>query len=169
VVRVDSAAAMERAVLAHAQTADVVVMAAAVADFRPKAVAEAKIHKSDGVPDLVLEPTPDILAELGRRRRPGQVLVGFAAETEDVTERAAAKLQAKGVDYMVANDVGAEGVGFDHDTNAVTILGSDGSRREVALTTKHQVAEAVFDTVVDRLGGPGVRTPEGDGHSRSDT
>ncbi len=169
VVRVDSAAAMERAVLAHGQSADVVVMAAAVADFRPKAVAEAKMHKSDGVPDLVLEPTPDILAELGRRRRTGQVLVGFAAETDDVTERAAAKLQAKGVDFMVANDVSAEGVGFDHDTNAVTILGSDGSRREVALTTKHQVAEAVFDTVVDRLGGPGAGAPAGDGHSRSDT
>ena len=95
--------------LEHAAAADVVVMAAAVADFRPKSTADAKLSKADGVPELVLEPTPDILAELARRRRPGQVLVGFAAETHQVPERAAAKLAAKGVDLMVANDVSAPG------------------------------------------------------------
>ena len=119
--RVETAAEMEAAMLALAAGADVVVMAAAVADFRPKEAADTKLHKADGVPDLVLEPTPDILAELGRRRRPGQVLVGFAAETDEVAERAAAKLVAKGVDLMVANDVSAPGVGFDHDTNEVTV------------------------------------------------
>ncbi len=95
--------------LARAGQADVVVMAAAVADFRPKVATDTKLHKADGVPDLVLEATPDILAELGRRRRAGQVLVGFAAETDEVAERAVAKLVAKGVDLMVANDVSAPG------------------------------------------------------------
>jgi phosphopantothenoylcysteine decarboxylase/phosphopantothenate--cysteine ligase len=152
--RVESAAEMERAVLAEAKDADVVVMAAAVADFRPKAPAAAKLSKAEGVPELVLEPTPDILAELGRRRRQGQVLVGFAAETHDVAARARAKLLAKGVDLVVANDVAAPGAGFDHDTNAVTILGADGSSKEIGLTSKEAVAQAVLDAVVDRLGGP---------------
>ncbi len=159
---VETAADMERAVLANAQHADVVVMAAAVADFRPKEAAETKLHKSDGLPDLVLEPTPDILAELGRRRqeqhgggsdgkRHPQVLVGFAAETDAVIERATDKLGRKGVDLMVVNDVCAPGVGFEHDTNAVTILGVDGTVTEVPLSGKHAVADAVFDRVVALL------------------
>ena len=153
VVAVETAAQMEGAVLEHAAHADVIVMAAAVADFRPKSPAERKLSKADGVPDVVFEPTPDILAELGRRRRRGQVLVGFAAETDEVVTRATSKLKAKGVDLMVANDVSAAGVGFEHDTNAVTIFGADGTRRDVALTSKLQVAHAVLDSVVDRLGG----------------
>ncbi len=151
VVRVGSAAEMETAVVEQAADADVVIMAAAVADFRPKSPAVVKLSKADGVPDLVLEPTPDILVELGRRRRPGQVLVGFAAQTHDVTERARAKLTAKGVDLMVANDVSAPLVGFDHDTNAVVILGAGGIRREVGLRSKEAVAEAVLDTVEEIL------------------
>jgi phosphopantothenoylcysteine decarboxylase/phosphopantothenate--cysteine ligase len=99
------------------------------------------------VPDLVLEATPDILAELGRRRRSGQVLVGFAAETDAVAERAVSKLQAKRVDLMVANDVSAPGVGFDHDTNAVTIFGADGSSTAVPLRSKDVVADAILDRV----------------------
>jgi phosphopantothenoylcysteine decarboxylase/phosphopantothenate--cysteine ligase len=153
VVRVDSAAQMEQAVAAHAPEADAVIMAAAVADFRPKAAADLKLSKADGVPEIVLEPTPDILAALGRSRRPGQVLVGFAAETHDVVERAGAKLLAKGIDVIVANDVSAPGVGFDHDTNAVTILEAGGGNQIVALTTKESVAGAVLDTVARRLGG----------------
>ena len=149
VVEVETAADMEEAVLARAADADVVVMAAAVADFRPKVVVDAKLHKADGVPDLVLEATTDILAELGRRRRPGQVLVGFAAETDDVPDRARAKLVAKGVDLMVANDVSAPQVGFDHDTNAVTIFGADGTVSNVALSAKSEVADALLDRVAD--------------------
>ncbi len=145
--RVETAAEMESAVLARAADADVVVMAAAVADFRPKVATDTKLHKADGVPDLVLETTADILAELGRRRRSGQILVGFAAETDAVAERAGAKLAAKGVDLMVANDVSAPGVGFDHDTNAVTILGADGSSEPVALCSKDAVADAILDRV----------------------
>ena len=153
-VAVETAAEMEAAVLGRrAVGADVVVMAAAVADFRLKTPADTKLSKSDGVPELVLEPTPDILAELGRRRRDGQVLVGFAAETHDMAGRAATKLRAKNLDLMVANDVSAQHVGFDHDTNAVTIMGSDGTCREVALTSKLEVAHAILDSVIDRLDG----------------
>jgi phosphopantothenoylcysteine decarboxylase/phosphopantothenate--cysteine ligase len=176
VVRVDTAAEMEEAMLAHAASADVVVMAAAVADFRPVTPAPNKLSKSDGVPHLVLEPTPDILAELSHRRRPGQVLVGFAAETKDVDARAEDKLRRKGVDLIVANDVSAPHVGFDHDTNAVTILGCDGGRRDVGLASKWEVAHAIFDSVVDRLGGMrpggGARrggVPGGDHRTRSQT
>ncbi len=154
VVPVETAAEMEAAVLERADGADVVVMAAAVADFRLKTPAETKLAKSDGLPELVLEPTPDILAELGRHRRDGQVLVGFAAETHDLATRATAKLRSKNIDLMVGNDVSAQGVGFDHDTNAVTILGSDGTCREIALTSKLEVAHAILDSVIDRLGGP---------------
>ncbi|HVB93234.1 MAG TPA: bifunctional phosphopantothenoylcysteine decarboxylase/phosphopantothenate--cysteine ligase CoaBC [Acidimicrobiales bacterium] len=149
--RVETAAEMEAAVLSLAAGADVVVMAAAVADFRPKGVAPSKLHKADGVPDLILEPTPDILAELGRRRTGAQVLVGFAAETDEVSERATAKLVGKGVDLMVANDVSAPGVGFDHDTNAVTVLGADGQTTEVPMTSKMMVADAVLDRVAALL------------------
>jgi phosphopantothenoylcysteine decarboxylase/phosphopantothenate--cysteine ligase len=174
VVRVETAAEMEEAMLVHSASADVVVMAAAVADFRPTAPAQNKLSKSEGVPDLVLEPTPDILAELSSRRPRGQVLVGFAAETKDVDARAESKLRRKGVDLIVANDVSAPHVGFDHDTNAVTILGCDGTRRDVALASKLQVAHAIFDSVVDRLGGtrPGggarrAGVPGGDHRTRS--
>ena len=147
IVRVDTAAEMERAVLERAASADVIVMAAAVADFRPKMASGQKLHKSDGVPDIVLEPTPDILAEVSRRRRDGQVLVGFAAETEDALERAAQKLRSKGVDLMVCNDVSAPGAGFDHETNSVTILDARGRPNEVVTGPKSTVAHAVLDTV----------------------
>ncbi len=148
VVAVETAAEMEKAVLGHAPTADIVVMAAAVADFRPVEVAEAKIKKADGTPEIRLERTTDILAQLGDSRAPGQVLVGFAAETHDLRQNAAAKLSSKGVDMIVANDVSEPGVGFGHDTNAVLLLGADGSVGEVPLTDKHGVAEAVLDAAV---------------------
>jgi phosphopantothenoylcysteine decarboxylase/phosphopantothenate--cysteine ligase len=150
VVRVETAVEMETAVLERSDDAEVLVMAAAVADFRPKSVADTKLSKADGVPEIVLEPTPDILAELGRRRRPGQTLVGFAADTRDVTARAAAKVADKGIDLIVANDVSAPGVGFEHDTNAVVIIADDGSEHEVGLTDKQTVARAVLDAVVAR-------------------
>jgi len=151
VVRVESAEEMHRAMLEAAAGADLVIMAAAVADFRPKVVAPSKIKKADGPPEVVLEPTPDILADLGSRRRPGQVLVGFAAETDALATNAAAKLAAKGVDLIVANDVSAPGVGFEHDTNSVLILGADGTRREVPLAAKAEVARAVLDEAAARL------------------
>jgi phosphopantothenoylcysteine decarboxylase/phosphopantothenate--cysteine ligase len=148
VVRVQTAAGMEEAVKAHAARADVVVMAAAVADFRPKEIADTKIKKTDGVPDILLEPTTDILATLGAQRRAGQTLVGFAAETADVRAAAREKLSRKKVDLMVANDVGAPGEGFEHDTNRVVILGADGSEQDGPLTSKRAVAGMVLDAVV---------------------
>jgi phosphopantothenoylcysteine decarboxylase/phosphopantothenate--cysteine ligase len=149
-VRVDTAADMEEAVLARSDAADVVLMAAAVADFRPKVPAPEKIKKAEGVPEVVLEPTTDILAEVGRRRRPGQTLVGFAAETGDVRAHAQGKLRTKGVDLVVANDVAAPGVGFEHDTNRVVIVGPDGFELEGTLMDKRAVARLVIDAVVDR-------------------
>lgn len=152
VLRVETAAEMERAMYSLAPACDVVVMAAAVADFRPKMVADSKLSKADGVPEIVLEQTPDILAGLARHRRPGQVLVGFAAEAGgDVAVKAAAKMAAKGVDVMVANDVLAPGAGFDHDTNEVVIVGSGGEQATVGLSSKQEVAAAVLDMVVERL------------------
>jgi phosphopantothenoylcysteine decarboxylase / phosphopantothenate---cysteine ligase len=147
-IDVETAAEMEHAVGAAAEGADVVVMAAAVADFRPKRSVSAKISKEDGIPELVLEPTPDILTGLAARRAPGQVLVGFAAETHDAVERGRRKLERKGVDLLVVNDVSAPGAGFDHDTNAVVILGADGSTTEIPLTSKDAVANAVLDRVI---------------------
>ncbi|MGH9109256.1 MAG: bifunctional phosphopantothenoylcysteine decarboxylase/phosphopantothenate--cysteine ligase CoaBC [Acidimicrobiales bacterium] len=160
VVPVETASEMDAAMTAAAAGADVVVMAAAVADFRPKAPADGKLH---GVPDLLLEPTPDILVGLVGRREPGQVIVGFAAETDDPIGRARRKLDRKGVDLLVVNDVSAPGVGFDHDTNAVSILERGGATGgvsviEVALRSKAEVAAAVLDRVVARLGERTERT-----------
>ncbi len=146
-VRVDTAAEMEQAVLSRADQADVVVMAAAVADFRPAAAVASKIKKATGVPEVLLEPTTDILAALGAARRPGQTIVGFAAETDDVRANAADKLARKGIDLIVANDVSAPGVGFEHDTNAVVILGADGAAQDIPLTDKQAIARAILDAV----------------------
>ncbi len=158
VVRVGTASEMERAVLAHRDCSDVVVMAAAVADFRPKVAAATKIKKGDGVPDIVLEATPDILAALGATPVAGQLLVGFAAETagsrEALLGAARSKLAAKHVDLVVANDVAAPGVGFSHDTNEVIIVGADGSSTDVPLTSKTAVAGAVVDAITARLSPP---------------
>ncbi len=152
-VRVESAAEMEAAVAAHAG-ADVIIMAAAVADFRPADVAPQKIKKSSpaestGAPVIVLEHTKDILAGLGAAKPPGQVLVGFAAETADVLDNAAQKLARKNLDVMVANDVSAAGAGFAHDTNIVTILLADGTVRPLPICSKREVADAVLDTVAE--------------------
>jgi phosphopantothenoylcysteine decarboxylase/phosphopantothenate--cysteine ligase len=151
VVAVETAAQMEAAVR-DLGDADVIVMAAAVADFRPKTAATGKIKKADGTPEIVLEPTPDILAGLGARKRPGQVLVGFAAETSDLLANAESKMRAKRLDLIVANDVSADGVGFSHDTNAVTLLRPGMHPREVGLADKLVIASAVIDEIV------GIRT-----------
>ena len=154
VVAVETAEQVHAAVSAHS-AADVVVMAAAVADFRPKQSAPGKLKKQDGPPEIVLEPTPDILAELGAAKRPGQVLVGFAAETEDLVANAASKLATKRLDLIVANDVGAPGVGFGHDTNAVVLLRPAGEPVTVALRDKRAIAAAVLDVVVEIRSAPG--------------
>ena len=144
-VDVETAAQMLEAVTAVAATADIIVMTAAVADFRPSTVADSKIKKSNGVPSIELERTVDILATLGASKRPGQVLIGFAAETNDLVANAERKLAAKNADFIVANDVSADGAGFAHDTNQVTILGHNGFSLGVPLRSKSAVANAVLD------------------------
>jgi len=151
VVRVESAEQMHDAVMARFGETDVVVMAAAVADFRPKAVAPEKLKKTDGVPEIVLEPTVDILAGLGASKRGDQVVVGFAAETQQVREHAAAKLAAKRVDLMVANDVSAPDAGFEVDTNRAVLLDADGGVEETPLLTKVALAGVVLDRVAEML------------------
>ncbi|MEK7425489.1 MAG: bifunctional phosphopantothenoylcysteine decarboxylase/phosphopantothenate--cysteine ligase CoaBC, partial [Actinomycetota bacterium] len=140
---VETAAEMQAAMNELAPTADVVVMAAAVADFRPVDRAQGKLKKAAGPPQIVLEATPDILAALGAAKPAGQVLVGFAAETSDLVANAEAKLRRKNLDLIVANDVSAPGVGFQHDTNAVTLLCAGGDATTIELSDKRQVARAV--------------------------
>lgn len=147
VVPVETAAQMQAAVVSAAVHADVVIMAAAVADFRPVQASDRKLKKDQGPPQIVLEPTPDILAGLGATKRVGQILVGFAAETHELVDQARSKLERKNLDLIVANDVSAPGVGFAHDTNAVTIIGPGGVLAEVPLTDKHRIAAVVLDTV----------------------
>lgn len=151
--RVVSAADMRDEVTALADGADVVVKAAAVADFRPTEVAAQKLKKDDAAPEVELERTTDILAELGAGRageRP--VLVGFAAETEDAERHGREKLERKGADLIVVNDVSAGDAGFEVETNQVLILGRDDRRTEVPLTTKAEVARCVWDEIVGLLG-----------------
>jgi phosphopantothenoylcysteine decarboxylase/phosphopantothenate--cysteine ligase len=155
VVRVTTAAELRDAVGKAAEVADVVVMAAAVADFRPSAPAEHKIKKTSTDPEPVsLASNPDVLAELVAARRPGQVLVGFAAETgdaaADVLAHGRAKLARKGCDLLVVNAVGA-GKAFGQAHNAGVILGRDGSERAVELGPKALLAAAVWDSVAALL------------------
>ena len=155
VVRIETAAEMLAAMTSAASDADVVVMAAAVADFRPKVAEEQKIKKDEGVPTILLEPTEDILAALVLCRADGQVIVGFAAETDDVLAHGRAKLERKRCDLLVVNDVSAPATGFDHDTNEVTILEAGGGETTVTLRSKRAVADAVFDRVIRHLEATG--------------
>ncbi len=148
VVRVATALELESEVVPRAPDCDVIVMAAAVADFRPKAPAGGKIKKEDGLPEIILEPTHDFLVDLGRAKPAGQVLVGFAAETDDLVANAEDKLRRKRLDLIVANDVSLPGAGFDHDTNQVILLHAGGEVQDVPMSDKREVARAVLDAVV---------------------
>ncbi|GAA1591708.1 bifunctional phosphopantothenoylcysteine decarboxylase/phosphopantothenate--cysteine ligase CoaBC [Actinoplanes couchii] len=151
-VRVGTTEELRVATVTAAAAADVVVMAAAPADFRPASVAEQKIKKSDdGTPaPIALVTNPDIAAELGAAKRPGQVLVAFAAETHDALENARGKLVRKRADLIVINEVGVDKV-FGQDRNTVTILGSDGLTATHGELPKDDVADMIFDQVVSRL------------------
>ena len=148
VVRVETAAQMQAELERLAPACDVVVMAAAVADFRPVAPADHKLKKHDGPPQIVLEPTPDILAGLGANKPPGQTLVGFAAETDDLEANARSKLERKHLDLIVANDVSAEATGFQHDTNAVTLFAVGEPAITLPLADKRTIAAGVLDRIV---------------------
>ena len=147
IVRVETAAQMYDAALSHAETAGVVIAAAAVSDYRPAEAAGQKLKKTGTPPSLTLTQTDDILAELGRRKRPGQTLIGFAAETEDLLAQARLKLASKNLDWIAANDVTAEGAGFDGDTNIVTLLGANGQEIALPLLSKREVAERILQTL----------------------
>ena len=161
-VPVDTALELHDAVMEHAAAADVVVMAAAVADFAPVRVAADKLKKRDGIPVVELQPTIDVLAALGSRKPEAQTLVGFAAETRDVRHNAEQKLRDKGADMLVVNDVAAPGVGFEFETNEVLILCADGTDRFVPLTDKRSVATAIWDAVLRIRSAPTGAPPSGD-------
>ena len=143
---VETAQQLYDAVLAEAAAQDVVVMAAAVADFRPKSVAEGKLKKDRGVPEVLLEPTPDTLAELGRRRRDGQVLVGFAAETDDHLAAARGKLAAKRLDLVVLNHVEGERSAFGAAAADAVLVDADGAE-ELLGASKPAIAGRLLDRV----------------------
>nr|WP_196789872.1 bifunctional phosphopantothenoylcysteine decarboxylase/phosphopantothenate--cysteine ligase CoaBC [Streptomyces caniscabiei] len=153
VVRIGTAVQLREAVLKAAPDADVVVMAAAVADFRPETYATGKIKKKDdqGPEPIVLVRNPDILAEISAdRSRPGQVIVGFAAETDDVLANGRVKLARKGCDLLVVNEVG-ERKTFGAEENEAVVLGADGSETPVPYGPKEALAETVWDLVASRL------------------
>jgi phosphopantothenoylcysteine decarboxylase/phosphopantothenate--cysteine ligase len=151
VVPVETTEQMRSAVQEAARDADTVLMAAAVADYAPQR-SESKIKKAGGSLTLTLDEGPDILAELGREKG-DRVLVGFAAESEELIAHATAKLEAKNLDFIVANDISIPGQGIDADHNAVSILARDGGRENLARAPKGEIAEAILDRVFGR--GPG--------------
>lgn len=164
-IRVESSQEMRDSVLRLAPESSVVVMAAAVSDYRVRTVSSEKIKKSEGPRLLELEPTGDILRELSDQPPSGgrpRLLIGFAAETQNLLEGARAKLEAKRLDLIVANDVTVEGAGFDSDTNRVTLLGRDGGPEALPMLSKRAVADRLLDRVRllrEAAGGKAGRRP----------
>ena len=150
-VKIDTTHQMREAVLADFDDADIIIKAAAVADYRPKTVAENKIKKTDDDFVIELERNPDILKELGGLKKPNQVLVGFAAETQNLLQYAQSKLEKKNLDFIVANDVSKPGAGFQGDTNIIKILSRDGSIEELPLMTKRELSAIIMDRAETKL------------------
>ena len=142
-IHVKSAKDMHDAILSRSDEMDAIIMAAAVADYTPKEIAEEKIKKNDGDLSIALKRTDDILLELGRKKKPGQVLIGFAMETENLLENATKKLEAKNADYIIANSLREKGAGFGVDTNVVTILSRVGEKN-LGLLSKEETAEMIL-------------------------
>ena len=142
----DMAAAMKKA----AETADIIIMAAAVADYRPKQYSTSKVKKSDGDMVIELERTEDVLLSLGKIKKSNQILVGFAAETDDLLKNAQGKLERKNLDYIAANIVGVPGRGFASDNNAITLIARDGSQTEFALQSKKDLAGSLLDHILGK-------------------
>ena len=151
---VRSAEEMSAAVISHTANADVLIMAAAVADYRPIKNSSEKIKKSSGIPEIKLKATQDILKNVSEEKKKSgkpKVIIGFAAESKDVIENAEKKLLEKGLDFIVANDISAKDAGFEVDTNRVTIISADGSKEALPLLTKEQVAIAILEKVEEIL------------------
>jgi len=156
-VRVETAAELHHATLAESDTADVIVMAAAVADYRPHKPFAGKRTKDGGDWTIELEPTADVLADLGTRRRPGQVLIGFAAEHgEGAVERARGKLERKHVDMIVVNDISRPDIGFDSDLNEIVLVTSNGETL-ISRRSKQACAAAILDTLGNRQAASAVQ------------
>jgi len=149
-IEVQTADEMSSAVLAAVEDSDALIMAAAVADFRPQTVSEKKIKRAGGVPEVKLEPTDDILAHVSDQRP--LVVVGFAAESDDLIQNATGKLKNKQLDLIVANDITAGDAGFGVETNRVTLIGAEGDSEQLPLMAKSKVAEAVMDRIENLLG-----------------
>lgn len=149
VVKVESAADMFEAVKELAPDMDIIIKAAAVADYTPVSYSEEKIKKKDGDNSLALKRTEDILAYLGKNRREGQYICGFSMETENMVENSRKKLETKHVDLIVANNLRTEGAGFGTDTNIVTLIMEEGMV-ELPCMSKEEVAAAVFDVIVNK-------------------
>ncbi len=147
VLHVETARQMLECVMTESTESDVLIMAAAVADFRPKNQAKDKIKKEGGIPQIELEATEDILKTVSGLRSAGKrpyVVAGFAAESRDLLENATAKLQSKGLDLIAANDISAQDAGFAVETNRVTLLFADGRRESLPLLSKSEVAETII-------------------------
>jgi phosphopantothenoylcysteine decarboxylase/phosphopantothenate--cysteine ligase len=144
---------MEAAVREHFPHCDILVMAAAVADYRLASTLPEKRKKTQGGWALALEPTADILSGLKALRRAGQFICGFAAETEEVKANARRKLAEKGLDLIAANDVSCEETGFDSDRNALSLLWPDGSEERVPEASKAQCAQALWDAITEARRG----------------
>jgi phosphopantothenoylcysteine decarboxylase/phosphopantothenate--cysteine ligase len=145
--RVESTRELEAAVRSELPEADVLVMAAAPADFRPSSPSENKRSRVDGALAVPMEPTEDILRATRGQRKAGSVTVGFALETGDALAKGRAKLERKDLDLIVVNDALEPGAGFEVDTNRVALLGRDGAARILPLQSKREVAEAILDAV----------------------
>jgi phosphopantothenoylcysteine decarboxylase / phosphopantothenate---cysteine ligase len=145
-IPVSTAAELASAAQREFPASDVLLMAAAVADFRPARAAAHKLKKDQGVPALALEPTVDVLSRLAENRRPEQLLVGFAAEHgAGAIELGREKLVRKGLDAIVVNDISQSGIGFDSEANEVTVLAASGRERKIAKASKAAVADAILD------------------------
>lgn len=147
--KVESAREMRQLVLENFPASQIVIKAAAVADYRVKNVSDHKIKKNDEELTLVLEKNPDILKELGQKKQPGQILVGFAAETRNLIQYAKSKLEKKNLDMIVANDVSKPQAGFNVDTNLIKLLQRDGSIEELPLMSKKKLAYIILSRVMD--------------------
>ena len=150
--RVESTVDLDGAVRRELPGADVLIMAAAPADFRPSDPSASKRSRVDGALAIPMEPTADILSGTRELRKAGSIMVGFALETGDALAKGRAKLERKDLDFIVINDALEPGAGFEHDTNRVAMLGRDGTPQIIPLQSKREVAEAILDTVERALG-----------------
>jgi phosphopantothenoylcysteine decarboxylase/phosphopantothenate--cysteine ligase len=146
--QVETAAEMRKAILDDFDTADVVIMSAAVSDYRPSEYSSVKIKKTEEPMTIPLSRNADILLDLGNRKDPDQLLIGFAAETDNILQNAQQKLVSKNLDLIIANDVSAEGAGFEVDTNIVSIIDGGGKCDQLPLMSKHDIADQILNRVV---------------------